>query len=124
MSLVRVDTARHWLSLCILSDGAKPKPLPNLANALIALRHDEAVSTAVAFDEMEHAVMLMHPIGESTTLAPRPLRDVDVTDFQEWMQHAGLKNVSNETVRNAIDAHAMTCAFHPVRDYLGALAWD
>jgi predicted P-loop ATPase len=40
------------------------------------------------------------------------------------MQDAGLKRLARETVRDAIESHARDHAFHPVRDYLEALAWD
>ena len=84
---------RSWRDKCILGDGKNPKPLPNLANALIALRNDPGMQDALGYDEMLRAPMLLHeigaPLGGGTTV-PRPLTDKDVTDIQEWMQFAGL----------------------------------
>jgi predicted P-loop ATPase len=115
----------RWLNQCITDD--KGKPLAILANALIALRNDPAVRDALAFDEMLRAPMLLHEIGEpflGNVAEPRPLTDKDVTDIQEWMQGAGLKNVSHENVRLAVDSFARDNAYHPVLEYLNGLTWD
>ena len=56
----------------------KGKPLPILANAYIALKHDPAVRDALAYDEMACTAMLMHQIGVpigGDLEAPRPLTD-------------------------------------------------
>ena len=116
-----------WLDRCIMSEGKNPMPLPIVANALIALRNDPAVIDAFAYDEMLCAPMLMHQIGaplSGSITEPRPLTDKDVTDLQEWMQDAGLKRIAHETVSDAIQSYARDHAYHPVCNYLEALAWD
>src|SRR6516164_3931510 len=126
MNVAPFPNKRGWLDRCILSDGKNPKPLPIVANALIALRNDPAVIDAFAYDEMLCAPMLMHQIGaplSGTITESRPLTDKDVTDLQEWMQNAGLKRIAHETVRDAIQSYAHEHAYHPVRNYLEALAW-
>ena len=40
---------QHWLSQCIKD--VKGKPLPILANAYIALKHDPAVRDALAYEK-------------------------------------------------------------------------
>ena len=52
---------QHWLSQCIKD--VKGKPLPILANAYIALKHDPAVRDALAYDEMACTAMLLHQVG-------------------------------------------------------------
>ena len=116
-----------WLKKCIVGDSKKPKPLPVLANVLIALRNDPVVRDAFGCDEMLQAPMLMHEIGVplgSNISEPRPLTDKDVIDLQEWMQNAGLKRIAYQTVRDAVELYARDHAYHPVRDYLETLAWD
>ena len=118
---------RSWLSQCILGDGKNPKPLPVVANALVALRSDPAIKDAFAYDEMSCATMLMHVIGQplgGTVLEPRALTDEDVIQLQEWFQQNGLKRLGRETVRDAISSHARDNSYHPVRDYLESLQWD
>jgi predicted P-loop ATPase len=127
MTVAPFPSKRSWLDKCILGDGKNPKPLSIVANALIALRNDWAVRDALGYDEMLRAPMLLHEIGQplgGQLMEPRPLTDKDVIDVQEWMQDAGLKRLARETVRDAIDSHARDHAYHPVRDYLEALAWD
>src|SRR5262249_11674799 len=102
MSVTAFPSRRSWLDQCILSDGKNPKPLPIVANALIALRQDPAVSDAFGYDEMLRAPTVLHKIGApigGQFVEPRPLTDKDVTDVQEWMQDAGLKRIARETVR-------------------------
>ena len=61
---------QHWLSQCIKD--VKGKPLPILANAYIALKHDPAVRDALAYEEMACAAMLMHQIGVPKEAILRP----------------------------------------------------
>jgi len=125
MSVEQFPSNRAWIHQCILGDNKKP--LPVLANALIALRTDPAVRDAVAFDEMLSAVMLLHELGQpigGTLAETRLLTDHDVTAVQEWMQQQGLKRIGNDTVRQAIDLYARERSYHPVRDYLEGLKWD
>jgi hypothetical protein len=104
MTVAPFPGKRGWLNQCIDSDGKNPKPLPIVANALIALRNDSAVRDALAYDEMLRATMLLHQIGEpflGSVREPRPITDKDVTDIQEWMQDAGLKRIAREIVRRS-----------------------
>ena len=114
-----------WLKHCI-TDGPKKKPLNILANVLIALQMDLAISDAYAFDEMAQCVMLLHPIGEpmAASLVPRPVTDGDIDDLQDWLQHNGLKRIGRDDVHHAVASHARKHAYHPVRQYLEGLQWD
>jgi predicted P-loop ATPase len=112
-----------WLAKCTTDN--QGRVLPNLANAMVALRSDPAVKDAFAYDEMLCAAMLLHPIAsEGARFTPRPVTDVDVSSLQEWLQLSGLPNIGKETAHQAVDLRARECAFHPVRDYLGGLRWD
>jgi predicted P-loop ATPase len=108
-----------WLPKCIKESG---KPLPVLANALIAIK--ATMPLAFAYDEMLRAPMLMVSLTGENSFTPRIVRDVDVGLVQERLQHAGLTRVSKDTVHQAVDMRAHACPFHPVRNYLGSLSWD
>ena len=115
----------HWLSQCIKDP--KGKPIPNVANAITALEHDAEIRDALGYDEMLRAPVLIHQSGipfDGDVSEPRPLTDEDVTDFQKWMQHAGLERIPRHTVRDAVDFCARRRSFHPVREYLNSLQWD
>src|SRR5271167_3264850 len=80
-----------------------------------------APTAAFRFKELPVA-----PGGERASfgLLPRPVTDGDVSQLQEWLQHAGLPKIGRETTHQAVDQRAQERSFHPIRDYLGALAWD
>lgn len=117
----------HWLSQCLLTTGKNPKPLSVLANVLVALRHDPAFADGIGYDEFHRRPVLWRPLGSSALLnEPRELIEKDITDIQEWMQHAGLQQVAHDTVARAVESYAQEHSFHPVRAYLERVAeqWD
>jgi predicted P-loop ATPase len=112
-----------WQNDAIKSDNGKL--LPNIANALLALRRDSGIQDAFAYDEMQRTTMLMHPIGSPMApFEPRAIIDEDVAYAAEHLQQAGLKHISVGVVRDAIGARALENCYHPVRDYLDSLQWD
>jgi predicted P-loop ATPase len=104
------------------------EPRPNLLNVMLALRDDARMSDLFAYDEMLRAPILRRcvpgTVEVSNGLAPRPVRDCDVTALQEFLQASGLERVGKNVVHQAVDLRAHECAFHPVRDYLEELRWD
>ena len=118
-----------WLGLCVTDDSARV--IPNHANLMVALRAAPEINDAFAFDEMMQAPVLRRelpiaPNGMSATTGqlPRPVRDTDVSQVQEWLQHCGLPKVSKDQTHQAVDQRAQECAFHPIRGYLDGLVWD
>jgi predicted P-loop ATPase len=111
-NVFHIDDREHWLGDCLRSE--KGRPLPILANVLIALRADRSLRDAFAFNEMLHA----------PTYKRRPLTDGDVTAVREYLHHSGLPGVGKDTVREAVEFFAREHCYHPVRDYLYALQWD
>jgi predicted P-loop ATPase len=101
-----------WRGLIL---GAGGQPLANLANSLTALRADPATQDKFGYDEMLRA-----PVWKRE----RPVTDADVTELQEWLQRAGLRGVSKDTVFSAVDLIARERSYHPVKEYLEALTWD
>ncbi len=117
-----------WLRGCLCDERGRVQPI--LANLMIALRSAPKIAEAFAYDEMLRAPLLMRalpaaPVGENDVGPyPRPVRDTDVSQLQEVLQHAGMPKIGNDTTHQAVDLRAQERAFHPVRDYLEALAWD
>ena len=110
-----------WLATCITQNG---RPMSTLVNIMIALRNDPTVKGALAYDEMLRAPMLMHACDDDPDFSPRPVTDADVGHLQEWLQAAGLRTVGAVMAHQAVELRGNECAYHPVRDYLEALAWD
>jgi predicted P-loop ATPase len=115
----------NWLDAVHKSDTGKP--LPILANVLMALRADMALIGLFRRDEMFCGAILIQPIpGKKAEdrFLPDVVTDEDITALQEFLQNAGLKRISKDTVHQAVSLRARECAFHPVWNYLEALVWD
>ena len=103
-----------WQNDCI--KGTTGKPLPILADALLALRRDSGLQDCVASDAMGRTTMLMHPVGSPMApFEPRPICDEDVAYIVEYLQQAGLKHIGSGIVRDAIGARAAENCYHPVQ---------
>src|SRR5215472_7939496 len=86
------DRDPEWIHDCIT--GENGRILPNVANILVALRADPKLKSCFALDRMLQAPLLMQPLDDSEDFTPRPLTDTDATRSQEFLQHAGLRNIS------------------------------
>jgi predicted P-loop ATPase len=111
-----------WLDHCIKSENGKP--IPNLANALLALRSGSDFNGMFSYDEMLCVALLSRPLEEAADFKRRPVTDVDVGLVQEWLQKLSLTKLNKDTAHQAVDIVAHENAFHPVRDYLKAIVWD
>jgi predicted P-loop ATPase len=102
------------------------KPINNLANALLALRSDEAFANMFALDEMLRAPVLLRPLGDehAEAFGSRPMTDVDVGLLQERLQQIALLRLSKDTAHQAVEIVAYQRRFHPTRNYLDSLTWD
>ncbi|PNG25703.1 virulence-associated E family protein [Methylocella silvestris] len=119
-----------WLAQACRDENGKI--VPNLASAMAALRNAPQIANCFQLDEMLRAAVLVRslpalggaaPENDEDTF-PRPVRDADVSQVQEWMQRSGLPKIGKDTVHQAVDLRAEECAFHPVRDYLAGAIWD
>ena len=116
-----------WLATCQKDN--RDEPLPNLANALIALRADPRLVGLLAYDEMQRRSMLVQdPVAsggpDTQPFVPRPVTDADVTRIHEQLQLAGLRRIGRDPVHQAVEFRAAERAYHPVRRYLQGLKWD
>jgi hypothetical protein len=91
-------------------------------NALLVFQHAPEWDGVIGYNDFT---------GEITVCAPppysqerhRPWRDTDDVNTAAWMQAHGL-NVPPSIVCQAVQAHAETNKFHPIREYLRNLQWD
>jgi predicted P-loop ATPase len=116
-----------WLSGAVCDD--RGAALSILSNVMIALRNQPEIADAFTFDEMLRASMLTQAlpvIGRPADLGPypRPVRDTDATQVQEWLQREALPRITKDMTFQAIEHRARARSFHPVRDYLNDLARD
>jgi hypothetical protein len=137
-AVVRLPTRRKrpqpppptgWAANAVLD--AQLKPMPILANALLALRTVPVLAEAFAYDEMLRAPVLVAalPLSQGARPAsrdplPRPVIDEDVTQLQEWLQLTDLPKISRDAVHQAVDLRARENPFHRLREWLDGLKWD
>src|SRR3984893_16050417 len=100
----------------------KGQPVGNLANVLLALRNAPEWRGVLAYDEFAVRVVTKEsppwrgPAGKQWS-------DHDDTLATHWVQLEGIP-ASHGIVGRAVQATARENGFHPVRNYLNALAWD
>jgi predicted P-loop ATPase len=101
------------------------QPERNEANVITALSCDEAFAGAIVFDAFRQEIVVMRPLpwDASDATSPRPWSDSDDVRAAEWLQRREL-NVTPMTVSRSVNAVAREITLQPVRDHLGALAWD
>jgi len=125
------SAAPPWMHDACFDDAERL--VPNIASAMAALRSAPGISECFAYDIMLGASVLVEPLPDLNNgnnpphdeTIPRPVRDNDVTQLQEWLQkRAWLLKLGKDTVHQAVDLRAQERAFHPVRDYLDGLVWD
>lgn len=116
-----------WLGGCLRDD--RGVPIPNLANAMSALRNAPDLADIFSYDEMLCASVMTREAPEpggppGSSVPTRPVTDNDVSRVQEWIQTAGIPRMGKDTTHQAVDQRAQERAFHPVRDWLDGLRWD
>ena len=118
-----------WLKHCLRDE--RRCIVASLANVLIAMRSAPELVNVLAFDEMLGVPLLLAALplapGADVPVCPatlRELRDEDVSQLQEYLQHHGMTKVGKDTAHQAVDQRARERAFHPVRNYLEELRWD
>lgn len=106
---------RHWRNF-LQKSPSTGTVIPNLWNALLALRNDPVWHGKFRFNEM-----LQAQVGPS-----EPLEDHDIFPIHEWMQENALTRIGLDVVREAVEMVCREHPFHPLRDELKQChaAWD
>jgi putative DNA primase/helicase len=114
-----------------LAKNEKGGYLPTLANAMVILRNDPAVSDLVALNLFTGEQVVLRappPIEDGAPLLhgpyPRCWQHADISQILGYLQRVWSSRFSAQTVEQAMVATAPGNAFHPVRDWLATLKWD
>ena len=94
----------------------------HVLNVLLAFRNAPEWDGVLGYNEFTGEITVCAPTPYSP-LRHRPWRDTDDTNTAAWLQAHGL-NVSPAVVGQAVQSHAETNKFHPIREYLRNLQWD
>ena len=96
--------------------------IPQLANAIYALKNAPELCGVLAFDDFGLRTIARAP--EPWHSCPGQIwTDNDDTKFAEWCQWQGL-NIGVQIAGRAVQAVAAENRFHPLRDWLEQLRWD
>ncbi|MEJ1932449.1 VapE domain-containing protein, partial [Nostoc sp. NIES-2111] len=115
----------NWRKLLKVKD-KRGTPLPNLANAITALRHAPDWQGVLALNQFALQVeMLARPPWGVRFGAweQQPWSDTDDIRTANWLQEQEI-NVGVNVAADAVRVVAADNAFHPVREYLLGLKWD
>jgi predicted P-loop ATPase len=74
----------------------------------------------VKFDEML-CMSMWQPPGHDELV---PIREIDISRIQEYMQRSGLTRIGKDIVHDAVQLISRENNFNPVRDYLTKQQWD
>lgn len=113
-------TRADWRDMLIVAANGAVRPV--LANAMTAIRHAPEWSGVLAFDEFSVASYLRKAIP-GTSSHRRTWTDNDDLVATEWLQHNGIM-VGDKITAQAVERVSKEFPFHPVRDYINAIAWD
>jgi predicted P-loop ATPase len=127
-----VDGAREWSAVAaktewqgalIRTPTGRAKAL--LANAVLALRSAPEWHGVLAYNQLKLVIEIATAPPWHTRAAWRRRAWTDNDDVRaaEWLQRAGIE-VGHSVANAAVAEAAEHNAYHPVRSYLGGLAWD
>jgi predicted P-loop ATPase len=114
-----------WTNKLIV--GAANRPVPNLANALTALREAPEWEGVLRYDDFGLRTIALRPPPwakkKDNSWQPTLWTDHEDSLTAEWLQRQGI-NVPTRVVSEAVETVAKENSFHPIRDYLNGLEWD
>jgi predicted P-loop ATPase len=114
-------SSQDWKWGLLIANSGEPKVL--LANAITALRHAPEWTGVLAYDEFALKTVMQKPAPWPGADPAKPWGDNEDRLTTDWLQHQGIC-VPLEVAGQGVQTVAMDHRFHPVRDYLDALAWD
>lgn len=115
-------TAALWKKRLQKND--QKKPLPNVANVVIALEGAPELDGIARLDEFAGKLMLTDCPPWERRFIMRPWRDADDTELLVWLQHQGLHLRGVQAVADAVRMVAKRQSYDPLHDYLIAMEWD
>jgi hypothetical protein len=110
-----------WHKQLLVTDTGVIKPL--LANALLVLRNAPEWAGVLAYNEFSLRAVTARPAPWPQSTAGANWTDFDDSQLAAWLQRYGVA-VNSRVSAEAAQTVAQENRFHPVRQYLEALAWD
>ena len=111
-----------WTADLIHTD--KGKIIGNVANLILMMRHHPDWQGVLTYSEFTGAIIIRQPPPWIAVEPETPWIERATTQAAAWFCRNGMDNPSKDKVVDAVMVVARETAFHPVRDYFEALAWD
>jgi predicted P-loop ATPase len=93
-------------------------------NILIALRGAPELAELVRFNEFSLQVEFNRTPPWREVTAGAVWTECDDTQLMAWLQERDLRVRNQGAIAGCVAVVSQDCGYHPVRDYLSALAWD
>lgn len=94
-----------------------------IENAVIILRHDPQLQGCLAFNEMEHNIVVLKSLPWRQVRGASQWVDADDAALRFYLERIyGM--TGKDRIFDAVNVVAQEYSFHPVRDYLDGCVWD
>lgn len=111
-----------WQAELQLSD--KGSILPNVANVLTILAHDDELASLLAFDSFRSEPFILRALGGLPGPYPRSWGVADIVALQTYLQRSWCSRFTRQSVEDAMVLAAARAPFHPIAVWLDGLRWD
>lgn len=120
-----VVQAEPWRTLLRFSNARTPTLLKTAANVAVILENDPRFAGVIGHNVFSDVTVIRKPPPFPRPAHEHPAwNDTDDTRLQAWIEREHGVTIAVEAITRGVSMAARTLAFHPVRDYLGALKWD
>ena len=115
------ETETDWTKKLKLTE--KGGLAQTIENVVIILTHDPQLAGRLAYNEMEHNIVVLSSLHWSKHKGPRQWSDADDAALRYYLERTyGL--TGKDRIFDAVNVVAQSNAFHPVREYLDSCIWD
>ena len=94
-----------------------------IENVVLIITHDTRLAGCLAFDEMNHNIIIKKSLQWRTIEGPCQWIDSDDASLRYFLEKCyGIGG--KDRIFDAVNVVALKASFHPVRDYLNGCTWD
>lgn len=121
VDLPEEEMPEDWKSLLKVTE--RNQLVQSIENAVIILQHDPELKGALAYNEMDHNIILTRPVPWRDLKNGEVWIDSDDAALRYYLERVyGLS--TKDKIFDAVNVVAVQHGFHPVKQYLETCTWD